>query len=85
MSDDYVPKFAFAITEEQKARADKLITTYGLRKAIFSRILDDVLDLIEEHGSIVIGALLSPKVTSTEVIESMNDAEGVGKTHGKHR
>ncbi len=71
----YIPRFSFEITEEQKSRANKLLSTHGVRKAIFNPILDDVLDMIEEHGQIVVGVLLEEGVKPREVIKSMNKAE----------
>lgn len=75
MNEDYKPRFSFEISEEQKARADELLTTYGLRKAIFGRILDDVLDLIEEHGGVAIGVLMSGRVKPREILPSMKEVE----------
>ena len=57
--EDYKPRFLFEITEEQKVRANRLISQYGLRKAIFGPILDDVLDLIDEYGGLAIGVIMS--------------------------
>ena len=74
--EDYKPRFSFEITEEQKKRADTVLETYGLRKAIFGAILDDVLDLIEEHGGMAIGAILSSKIKPRDVIPSMKKANG---------
>ena len=45
------------ISEEQRNRADTLLSQYGLRKAIFGPVLDDILDMIEEYGGIVIGVI----------------------------
>jgi len=79
MSTDYKPRFSFEISEEQKQRADRLLDTYGLRKAIFGQILDDVLDLIEDYGGIAIGVIMSGKVKPRDVIPSMKRAEEVGE------
>lgn len=79
MSGDYTPRFGFEITEEQKARADKLLNIHGMRKAIFSPILDDVLDLIEEFGGIAMGAMLSGNVKPRNIIPSLNKAKEVGE------
>jgi hypothetical protein len=78
-NDEYRPRFSFEITEEQQTRTNKLITTHGLRKAIFSRILDEVLDLIDEHGQVVIGALMSPRVKPTEILSPLANAKKIGK------
>lgn len=77
--EDYKPRFLFEITEDQKNRADRLISQYGLRKAIFQPILDDVLDMIEEHGGVVIGVLMSKAVKPREIIRSMKQAALAGE------
>lgn len=79
MSEDYRPRFSFEITEEQKKRANALITTYGLRKAIFGRILDDVLDLLEEFGGVALGVLMSGAAKPRDILPSMNEADREGK------
>jgi len=75
MNSEYKAKFSFEISDEQKLRADKLISIYGIRKSIFSIILDDVLDLIENHGNIVIGAILDGAVKPREILPSLAKAK----------
>ena len=77
--EDYKPRFLFEITEEQKVRANRLISQYGLRKAIFGPILDDVLDLIDEYGGLAIGVIMSGKLKPREVLPSMKKADEIGK------
>ena len=79
MNEEYKPRFSFEISEEQRDRADTLLSQYGLRKAIFSPVLDDVLDLIEEYGGIVVGVMMSGKVKPRDIIPSMKKAEEAGK------
>lgn len=79
MNTDYKPRFSFEVSHEQKLRADRLLNTYGLRKAIFGKILDDALDLIEEYGGVAIGVIMSDSVKPRDVIPSMRQAEEVGK------
>ncbi len=79
MSDDYKPRFSFEISEQQKKRADRILTQYGLRKAIFSPILDDILDMIEEYGGVAIGVLMSGRVKPRDVIPTMKKVEEVGR------
>jgi hypothetical protein len=78
-TEDYKPRFLFEITEEQKLRADKLIDQYGLRKAIFGPILDDVLDLIDEYGGVAIGVIIGRKLKPRELLPSLRKAEEIGK------
>jgi hypothetical protein len=72
---EYIPRFSFEISEDTKARADELLNTHGVRKAVMTPILNDLLDLIEEHGQIVIGALLDEAAKPREIIKSMARAE----------
>jgi len=75
---DYKPRLVIEITEEQKKRADRLIGQYGLRKAVFGPVLDDVLDLIEEYGGVAIGIMISGKVKPRDIIPILRRAEEVG-------
>ena len=75
MDIDYKPRFSFEITEEQALRANNLLAQYGLRKAIFSKILDDVLDLIESHGGIAIGIMMTDRIKIREIIPTMASVE----------
>lgn len=79
MNTDYKPRFSFEISEEQKRRADTLLETYGLRKAIFGKILDDVLDLIDDFGGVAIGVIMSGQTKPRDILPSMKQAEEVGK------
>lgn len=79
---DYKPRFSFEITDEQRVRASKLLETYGLRKAIFGKLLDEVLDLIESHGGIAIGIMMTPDVKLKEIIPSMRKVSDVSKKGG---
>lgn len=79
MSEDYRPRFSFDITEEQQSRANKLIVTHGMRKALFQAILDDVLDLIEEHGQIIAGVIMDRRAKPREVVPLLNKAERKAK------
>jgi hypothetical protein len=82
-SEDYRPRFSFEITQEQKDRADKILETHGLRRAIFSKVLDDILDMIEFNGPGSIGVLLSGAVKPREIIRTMYEAELEGGNSGK--
>ena len=79
MSEDYRPRFSFDITEEQQLRANKLIATHGMRKALFQPILDDVLDLIQEHGQIVAGIIMDGRVRPRDVVPLLKKAESRAK------
>lgn len=72
---EYRPRFAFDITEEQQRRCNDLISTHGMRKALFQPILDDVLDLIEKHGMIVAGIIMDKRAKPRDVLPILKKAE----------
>ena len=74
-NEDYKPRFSFEISYEQKQRADTLLANYGMRKALFTNILDDVLDLIEDHGGIAVGIIMSNQCKPRDVLPTMKKAE----------
>ena len=82
-NEDYKPRFGFEITFEQKERADHILNVHGQRKALFSVILDDVLDLIEECGDIVIGIMTSGSCRPREILPSLKKAEQLAKKIGE--
>ena len=71
MNIDYKPRFSFEISEEQKQRADRLLATHGQRRATFSPILDDVLDLIEKHGQVICGLIADSRARSTDIVPTL--------------
>jgi predicted O-methyltransferase YrrM len=77
--EDFRPRFTFEISEEQQARANKLLTTFGLRRAVMSVILDDLLDLVEKHGQIVVGVMLDGAAKPREILPTMAKAERKAK------
>lgn len=72
---DYTPRFSFEISEELRDRSTKLLGTYGIRRAVMTPILEDLLDMIEEHGQFVVGALLDRAVRPREIIKCLAEAE----------
>jgi len=79
MTEDYKPKFSFEISEELKARANNLLSTYGLRKSVMTPILEDLLDLIEQYGQVVVGVILDGKLKPRDIIPIMKKAERKGE------
>lgn len=83
MNTEYKPRFSFEISEEQRLRANECFPTYGLRKAIFGKILDDVCELIESHGGMAVGIMMSGKVELKKIIPTMQEVESQVKGRRK--
>jgi len=75
IDEEYRPRLIFEISREQQRRVNLLLNTYGLKKSILSIILDDLLDLIEEHGNIILGVILDGAAKPREVMPVLNKAE----------
>ncbi len=77
---DTKSRFIFEITEEQRERALRIFSEYGSRKAIMSRVLDEVMDMLEEHGYIFAAVLIDKDTTSKEarqLLPSMKEVERI--------
>ena len=69
------PRFSFEITEEQSKRVFKIFSEYGQRKAIMGRILDEIMDMVEEHGYMVFGFILDSGVEVRKIVPALAKAE----------
>lgn len=71
----YIPRFSIEISEEMKARADNLLNTHGVRKAVMTPIINDLLNMIEEHGNLVVGVIMDGSARPRDIIKCMKSAE----------
>lgn len=78
-NEDYKPRFVFEITETQQRRCDKVFGQFGLRKALFQPILDDVLNGLETHGDRFAAAIVSGLVKPREIIPALNRATKISE------
>jgi hypothetical protein len=82
-NEDYKPRFSFEISSEQKQRADTLLVNYGLRRSLFTIILDDVLNLIQDHGGLAIGIIMSGKCKPRDILPSLQGIESAANKIGE--
>lgn len=73
----YRPRLSIEITEEQNKDLKALIP-WGVKNALFSIIIDDVIGKLKAHGTMFIAAVLQQKIvlddyTKFEVKENGND------------
>jgi hypothetical protein len=72
---EHTPRFSFEITEATRYRiAHTALSQFGLRKAVFNIILDDLLTILETSGPAAIGFLLNRKLRPSDILQSMHDA-----------
>lgn len=67
---EYIPRLSVEISEETYLRMQNKIP-WGLRAKVMTILLEDLLDLIEEHGNLVIAAVLNRQITAKEVMKEL--------------
>ena len=77
------PKFSFEISEEQQRRALRVFPYYGQRRAVMSIVLDEIMDMVEQHGQIVFGIILEGDVGIRQCVPSLAKVERTVKKIGK--
>jgi hypothetical protein len=70
MPNEYVPRLSIEITEEAFQRMTNRIP-WGLRSKVMAMLLDDLLDLVEEHGEIVIAAILERSIATRNILKGL--------------
>jgi len=70
-----MPRFQFEISEEQRDRVNKVFTEYGQMRSVMSRVLDEVMDMVEQHGYLVFGIIMDKDTEVRKIIPSLAKAE----------
>jgi hypothetical protein len=69
MESDYKPRLSIEIPQEKKDRL-KVLLPHGTQKIVFNLIVDDLIDILETHGSgKVIGAFIERDITLKELLK----------------
>jgi hypothetical protein len=61
MSKMYTPRLSIDISQSQHDKLVNLVP-WGVKNVLFRAIVDDVIELIDEHGPIVIAAILEKRL-----------------------
>ncbi len=81
MAGEYRPRLVIELTEEQFFRKQRLLNlSHGMQKAVFSAILDDLLDMVETHGAVVLGVILNRQLKPRSVIPILSEASNAGES-----
>ncbi len=74
MPNDYTPRLSVEITEELYKRMTNSIP-WGLKSRVMSILLEDVLDLIDTHGEIVLAAIINRSIGAKHVVRELREKE----------
>lgn len=71
MPTDYTPRLSVEISEETYIRMQNRIP-WGLKSKVMAILLEDLLDLIEKHGDIVLAAVISRTISAQQIITGLD-------------
>ena len=71
----YRPRLSIEITEDQNADLKALIP-WGVKNALFSIIIDDVIKKLKAHGTMFISVVLQRKIELDDYVKFEVDENG---------
>jgi hypothetical protein len=77
-------RLSIEITDEDQTRLRQLIP-WGLMSRIMRILMLQTLDLVEVHGDIVLGALLSGKLTALDLIKKGDEGLAASRPETEHQ
>jgi len=77
MTQPYRPRLSIELTEEQNNALQRLVP-WGVKNQLFSALVDQLIPLLEKHGSTVIALILDNKLRADRLL----NLEGLDS--GKH-
>ena len=73
MTEDYRPRLAVDISEEQQRKLWKYFE-HGELKIVFNVIVDDLIRILDQHGRVIIGLIGARYAKTDEIFPSLNAA-----------
>jgi hypothetical protein len=67
-------RITFEVTEEQYSKLKDHLE-YGLMKKVFSALVDDTVEMLDEFGDVFIVAILTKRVSYRKRMEAKNEHE----------
>lgn len=73
---DWRPRMSIDITVEQKRELDKFLD-WGMKRKVFSIIIDDLIEAVKENGPEVIGALLTRSIKTGDITKELKGGDTI--------
>ena len=87
-SDEYRPKLSILLTDEQRQKLNRLLP-WGSGTLLFSAIVDELIEVLEEYGHAAIGLIVSKRACMLDLIKLREKERESGfkqpKTKGSRR
>jgi len=75
MSTEYKPRLSVDITQTQRNELDRILGQYGLQRAVFSVVIDDLIEAVNRHGHAVVAGLISRSLKLGDISKEVDDNE----------
>lgn len=77
MTEPYKPRIGLEVTPEQFRKLQQYIP-WGIRRTLFSAIIDDLIDAIEKtgQGQALIGAIVARQIHLNMLIKEIKNVDG---------
>lgn len=77
-STEYRPRLSIDLTQEQREALDRILGQYGLQRAVFSVIIDDLIESVNKKGPNIISGLISRAIKLEDFVKLEDE-------HDQHR
>ena len=69
---DWRPRLSIDLGDERFKKLQDLVP-WGVKTQLFLVIIDDLIDVLEKHGPMAVGAILSKKVKLVDILKGEDD------------
>ena len=70
---DFRPRLSVEVTEEQQRKLRECVP-WGLQRTLFSTIIDDIIEMVEKHGPMVLAAIIDRKIKADQYLKIGKEA-----------
>lgn len=79
MNTSHRPRLSIDISEEQQQRLLSMNLPWGWQRALFSKIIDNIIEIHDKYGSNAIACIVAGQVKPAEVMGTIGEAESLGE------
>lgn len=79
MNPDYKPKLSIELTPEQSNALRSINLPHGWQRAIFTRIVDDLISLDHDYGPQALAIIIADATRPREVLPTLSSIESLGQ------
>ena len=72
MEGKYQPRITVIVPEELNRRITNKIP-WGIKSSLLCILLEDLMDLVDEHGEIVLAAILQRKIKARDIMKGLKE------------